>query len=387
MGLSAMCKTLFALFAILLFAGCAATPRLETRFDGDRTVLVRDGAELDFATCLAEQLRAHPAMRAEDVLKLCMQGARGPGHILGHIAEAKKHFDAEFSQVEPRPGEPLFEVIAPDFIRVNLGAWKARKLPPEWLFNLFASSARRFDDGDAVFAKYCGIAERTLPEALRREFVRLPKDATAVHHSPAYRRSERPAYRLVDTRFLNALPVLTAAAQLPDKSVRVIAVDGRAASGKTTLARQLTAVLDAGCVHMDDFFLPPELRTETRYREPGGNVHYERFAAEVLPRLASPEPFSYRVFDCSTMRLDKTAEVRSSKWRVVEGAYSLHPKFGTYADLKVFYDIAPEEQLRRIRARNGEAGARMFQTRWIPLEENYIRAYDIPERADLVLGR
>ena len=382
-----MRQVLFALLAAALFAGCAAAPRLETRFDGDRTVLLRDGAELDFETCLAGQLRAHPAMRGEDVLKLCMQGARGPEHILGHTAAARRYFDAEFSAVEERPREPLFEVISPDFIRVDLGAWKARKLPPEWLFNLFAASARHFADGDAVFADYCKVAERTLTGELRSEFLKLPKNGGPVHHSEAYRRSERPAYRLVSTRFLNALPVLTAAAALPEKSVRIIAVDGRAASGKTTLARQLAGVLDAGSVHMDDFFLPPELRTEARYREPGGNVHYERFAAEVLPRLASPEPFSYRVFDCSTMRCDRTAEVRRSKWRIVEGAYSLHPKFGDYADLKVFYDIAPEEQLRRIRARNGEAGARMFQTRWIPLEEAYIRAYDVAGRADIVIGR
>ena len=32
---------------------------------------------------------------------------------------------------------------------------------------------------------------------------------------------------------------------------------------------------------MDDFFLPMELRTAERLEEPGGNVHYERFSAEV----------------------------------------------------------------------------------------------------------
>jgi len=385
---NAMRRILIAGLVALLLAGCAATPHLETRFAGNRTMLLRDGAALDFAACLTEQLRLHPAMRGEDVLKLCRQAAVGPEHILGDTAAARRYFDAEFSAVEARPKAPLFEVISPDFVRVDLGAWKARGLPSEWLFNLFAASARHFDDGDAVFREYRRTAERVLPEALRQEFRRLaPNPAAGAHHSEAYRRAERPAYRLVDTRFVNTLPVLLAAAKLPERPVRVIAVDGRAASGKTTLARQLERVLDAGVVHMDDFFLPPELRTPERYREPGGNVHYERFAAEVLPRLAAPEPFSYRVFDCSTLRLDKVATVRRSAWRIVEGAYSLHPKFGNYADLKVFYDIAPEEQLRRLKERNGEAGARVFQTRWIPLEENYLRTFGIRERADLVIGR
>ena len=38
----------FALAALMLLVGCAsAPPHLETRFDGDRTVLLRDGVELE----------------------------------------------------------------------------------------------------------------------------------------------------------------------------------------------------------------------------------------------------------------------------------------------------------------------------------------------------
>ena len=137
---------------------------------------------------------------------------------------------------------------------------------------------------------------------------------------------------------------------------------------------------------MDDFFLPPELRTPDRYAEPGGNVHYERFTAEVLPNLRKPGGFAYRAFDCSTMAYGKTVEVKGSPWRIVEGAYSLHPRFGKYANLKVFYDIAPEEQKRRIILRNGEERWRMFEARWIPLEECYIKNCGVMERADLILG-
>ena len=42
---------------------------------------------------------------------------------------------------------------------------------------------------------------------------------------------------------------------------------------------------------MDDFFLPPALRTPERRSEPGGNVHYERFLTEVLPNLRSEDLF------------------------------------------------------------------------------------------------
>ena len=385
-----MKKTLLAsLLTLVAFAMCAGE-KPETRFAGERTTVLRDGRKLEFRTCVAEQLRAHPSARAEDVLKQCFQGAYGPGHVAGRRAEAERRFDAEYAAVAPRPEEPLFEVISPDFMRVNLGAWKMRGLPPKWLFNMFFASARRFDDGDALFARYLAEAEDALPPGLRAEFGRKKRELSGgvPRHSGAYRSAERPSYRLVSTRFIHALPVLQRAAALPEagKAVRVIAIDGRAASGKTTLARQLALITGAETVHMDDFFLPAELRTAERYREPGGNIHYERFAEEALPRLRDPRGFSYRVFDCSAMDYGGTAEVKPSAWRIVEGAYALHPVFGEYADLKIFCDIAPEEQKRRIVLRNGADRYGMFAARWIPLEERYIEHFDIKRRADLILG-
>lgn len=167
----------------------------------------------------------------------------------------------------------------------------------------------------------------------------------------------------------------------------VLLLDGRAAAGKSTLAEALAAALGqgSGVIHTDDFFLPAALRTPRRYAEPGGNVHYERFAAEVLPRLADPAPFAYTRFDCGTMAPGDTVTVPEGGWRIVEGSYACHPRFGLYGDLRVFCDVDPAEQLRRIAARNGAEMARVFAERWIPLEEAYFAAYAVKEQADLVL--
>ena len=59
------------------------------------------------------------------------------------------------------------------------------------------------------------------------------------------------------------------------------AVDGRCGSGKSTLSELAARRLHCPLFHMDDFFLPPELRTPQRYAQPGGNVHYERVEAEL----------------------------------------------------------------------------------------------------------
>lgn len=166
----------------------------------------------------------------------------------------------------------------------------------------------------------------------------------------------------------------------PSPSPRVICIDGRSAAGKTTLAAALGKELSADVVHMDDFFLPADLRTTERFSEPGGNVHYERFASEVLSCIRKESPFAYRRFDCHAMKFTGERVIASREWRIVEGAYAMHPRFGEYAAIKLFVDISPEEQMRRIVSRNGIAQAETFKNRWIPLEEKYFSAFGLPFR-------
>ena len=86
-------------------------------------------------------------------------------------------------------------------------------------------------------------------------------------------------------RSLRTVSELTEELRVLPTGMRIIAIDGRCAAGKTTLAARLAKELGGDVIHMDDFFLPLELRTEERFREPGGNVHYERFKTEVLKPL------------------------------------------------------------------------------------------------------
>ncbi|MCL2224403.1 MAG: uridine kinase [Defluviitaleaceae bacterium] len=164
----------------------------------------------------------------------------------------------------------------------------------------------------------------------------------------------------------------------------VISIDGRAAAGKTTLAARFVNEYNASVIHMDDFFLPPSLRSQARLEEAGGNIHYERFAEEILPYIHDPAPFSYNIFDCAISDFNGKREISSAPVRVVEGSYSHHPILGNYADLRIFCDISPALQLERIAARNGEAAAKVFAKKWIPLEEAYFNFFGIADKADIV---
>ncbi|HIU02069.1 MAG TPA: uridine kinase [Candidatus Onthocola gallistercoris] len=167
-----------------------------------------------------------------------------------------------------------------------------------------------------------------------------------------------------------------------DDKIWIISVDGRAAAGKTTLAARLSQLLGASVIHMDDFFLPGMLRTVERLDEPGGNVHYERFSREVLPHLRENRRFDYRIFDCVQMRYSGKRSVENSRYRIVEGSYSNHPVFGDYADFRIFCDVDPEEQKERILRRNGRESEKVFEQKWIPMEEKYFECFKIREKAD-----
>lgn len=345
---------------------------------------------LSFEDLLREQFSKHPAMQIQDIVKLSYQAAYGAEHLLSDMDAAYRYFIQEFESTAPAETE-LYENISPDFARVNIAAWKQRGLPARWLFEMFKASVAPADNGRERLLENLKRAETLLPCAKISKVAWLEyiteyekRSMPAVHHSEQYRRAEKPAYRLVHRRLLRLLPGLERLSTVQTYPC-VIAIDGRAGSGKSTLASELAQILDAGLVHMDDFFLPPELRTAERLSAPGGNVHYERFSEEVLPKLHSSAAFDYNVFSCSLMKLDGVRTVKASDYRIVEGSYSMHPELGDYAALKVFSTVEPEEQLRRVRLRDGERAAEMFVSRWIPMEEKYFRHFDIAEKGDIII--
>ena len=169
---------------------------------------------------------------------------------------------------------------------------------------------------------------------------------------------------------------------LAEKDRVVVAIDGGAASGKTTLAGMLSERYGGAIVHMDDFFLRPEQRTPERFAEAGGNFDRERFTEEVIPYIRKRKAFSYRIFDCSKMCLFGNAEIADSHLVVVEGSYSHHPAFADAFDLRVFLRVDEEKRKQRIIARNGSM-SKMFFIRWIPLENRYFSQTDVKGRCDL----
>jgi len=165
----------------------------------------------------------------------------------------------------------------------------------------------------------------------------------------------------------------------------VIAIDGMSASGKTTLGYLLHEHFpESALFHMDDYFLQPHQRTQERLSEVGGNVDYERFNEDIILHLGDRNGITYRKYDCQSQALGPMLHVDPKPIIIIEGAYSQHPYFNDYCNLRIFCEITKEEQRKRILLRNGAEMLKRFESEWIPKENAYFAKYKIKEQSGLL---
>ena len=330
--------------------------------------------------------KAHPAAEPIDYIKLLYQNEFGCGHLCPDEAEVLASLTEEWGSLDAPGSTPLFDSIGNGLCRLNLGALSKSDLPlAARLFRLSAKTPRGgenfFRDKLSVLIQAAVSGKLPLDGGQTARAVKdyLSGGIRPVHHSESYRKQYAPHYRVVESPFAVFFPALRDAEKLLESGKQeIFAIEGRCASGKTTLAKLLSALFPCNVFHMDDFFLPFEMRTAERLSAPGGNVHYERFYTEVLAQIASGKPFCYRPFRCKDASFGPPVEAVPQPLSVVEGAYSMHPALRKRYGQSVFLTVSPQIQQSRILARNGAETLKIFNERWIPLEERYFSELQIP---------
>jgi len=325
-----------------------------------------------------------------DAVKLIYQNEFGGGHLVVDQEQSLLRLAAEYDAISQTDDMPLLEEIGNGLVRVMLPALGRGGYSPEQLNRDFVRSSQLHTGKLESF-----LMKLSCLSALTREgcFSFSTKELDAylvsyrkagcppVSHSHAYRAAYSPAYRVVRRECLSpALAAETPAeavwrsalAHLAQHDRAIVAIDGRCAAGKSSLAETLRVRYGCCVVHMDHFFLRPEQRTPQRYETPGENIDHERFLQEVLVPLRRGQLPSYRPFDCHTQQLIDPVQLPDRPVIVVEGSYSCHPSLRDQYDLRVFLSVDPDLQLERIRRRDGDEYAQVFQTKWIPLEERYL---------------
>lgn len=348
---------------------------------------------MDFYGILREHAARYPEMRLRDLIKLAYQSEFGCGHFAERGA-ARERLADEYAACG-RDGRELFVPIGEGRVRLMLDAAAFRESDLSLAARLFAASSEEDGAaggseagfsaktreilraaGDGLFPR---VSAQEAAVGLRAYFARGP-----VSHSEEYRAAYRPAYRVLSR---TAARVFFAAREIERRLAAgervVVGIDGRAAAGKTTAARFLSAAFDADVIRCDDFFLPPAMRTKERLAEPGGNLDRERLLG-VLRAAEKGGPFSYGIYDCGLERQSGSRALSGAPVLLTEGSYALHPDLAPFYSVTLFLDVSPEEQRRRILARSPALASRFF-SEWIPMEERYAEAFSLREKVDYLL--
>ncbi|MDR1124083.1 MAG: uridine kinase [Elusimicrobiota bacterium] len=178
---------------------------------------------------------------------------------------------------------------------------------------------------------------------------------------------------------------LSAHMQQKNQKPFLLAIDGRCAAGKTSLAAVLCKTSGAPVIHTDDFYLP--LNARGGAYTPAAHMDIARLETEVLKPARAGGRINFRPYDC---REDKTLapveiETQNAPLIIVEGCYGLHPRLAPYYNYKLFMTAEPAAQQRRVIKRGGPRAWPAFRDIWIPAEELYFSSYNIAARADYII--
>lgn len=355
----------------------------------------------DFKNILSEHFTKYPKMQIQDMVKLIYQNEFGGGHFISDEKEGLQRLLAELSYTDQKSfllhHTDLFTEIGNGLCRIDIIKGNSMGLESSTMNQFFVNTANDFKGSIEEFEAKLDMLrdccrDGFLPYTEKELEVHLndykQKGYPAVSHSEIYRINYQPAYRIVKEEYAKYYLVFAAIDEFmrSESEQFTIAVDGNSGAGKSALANLLESVYDCNVFHMDDFFLTPEMRTEERLNEAGGNVDYLRFYDEVIKGLETGKEFSYRRFDCQLLEYIPAVPVKPKRLNIVEGSYSMHPKLIDHFDFKIFLQLNEAKQNRRILARNGQEMYERFINEWIPMEEKYFKELKIKEKCDLIIA-
>jgi uridine kinase len=163
-----------------------------------------------------------------------------------------------------------------------------------------------------------------------------------------------------------------------------ICIDGRGASGKSTLANLLAAQWsDFAVIHGDDYFEPHDDPVTW------GDFNESRFDTEILtPLRAGQRRFTVRPFDFPLGRIVDGPTVEVKRGVIVERWFG----FGLDVpwDLRIWVETPSAVCLQRGLAREdaaalGDRARRAWESVWQPREQRYIDSTDPVRLADVVI--
>jgi uridine kinase len=132
-----------------------------------------------------------------------------------------------------------------------------------------------------------------------------------------------------------------------NQNTTLIAIDGVAGSGKTTLALKLAHDLPgSNVVHMDDLY--------DGWNNPLSQKLTARVISQLLEPLSKKLPVTFQIFDWKLNRFTEFKTIPQSKYLILEGVGAAQREFRPYINKIIWIECDPNLGFNRVIARDGE---------------------------------
>ena len=123
----------------------------------------------------------------------------------------------------------------------------------------------------------------------------------------------------------------------------IVAIDGLAGAGKSTLAKQLVAQMpNANCVNIDDFYRPIHFDQVIKlgsYELIESFFDWRRLKDHLLIPAGKSLCSVYRKYDWDSDELSDKIEIPANDVLIVEGVFSLLPALRAFYQFKIYVNI------------------------------------------------
>ena len=170
----------------------------------------------------------------------------------------------------------------------------------------------------------------------------------------------------------------------------LVALDGRSAAGKSTLAAVVAPLVGAIVIDGDDFYSGGSagMWDTMSAAEKANHCMDWRRQRPVLEKLARGEAAHWHPYDWETNdgSLAETPVIcEPAPVIILDGAYSARPELADLFDLRVLLDAPAEQRRAQLIRREGEGFREEWNARWDEAEQWYFATVMPSESFDLVI--
>lgn len=220
---------------------------------------------------------------------------------------------------------------------------------------------------------------------INNNYLKLREDKTGVYQLSS-NTFEKISRLKIDKGYLPFLSALNYLDPIFLKGEKVfIGIDGMSNSYKTSFITFLKTLYSFNNIHTDNYFKIPPFNPKETGLSYGNNINYPVIINEVItPLLSSEKEIAYPIFKNHS---DKPTYIKTSNYpiTIIEGAYSLNTPLINYYNYKILFKTESENQLNRLKNRESSEKVNTFITKWIPLENKYLKWLEKNTDFDLII--